>query len=68
LKFLAGLLAAVASAAPAFAVPISSVPLPRPAPAPDLAIGAPAVLAVIGAYVIARLLVRPRAVQKADIS
>jgi hypothetical protein len=70
LKFLAGILAAVASAAPALAAPISSVPLPRPlpAPAPDLAIGVPAVLAVIGAYLIARLLVRPRATQKADIS
>jgi|SRR5271154_1433512 len=74
LKFLVGILAAAASAAPAFAfsLPIPILPFPRPhpipAPAPDLAIGAPAVLAVIGAYVIARLIVRARATQKADIS
>ena len=79
MKYLLGILVAVVSAAPAFAFtfpfpipfPIFPFPLPKhpvPAPAPDLAVGMPAVLAVIGAYVIARLLVRPRATQKADIS
>ena len=72
LKFLIGILAAAASAAPAFAFSLPILPFPRPhpvpAPAPDLAVGAPAVLAVIGAYVIARLVVRARATQKANIS
>jgi hypothetical protein len=69
LKYLVGILVAAASAAPAFAFSIFPFPRPHPvpAPAPDLAIGAPAVLAVIGAYVIARLVVRARATQKADI-
>lgn len=73
MKFLVGSLIAAVSAAPAFAfsLPIPIMPFPRPhpvpAPAPDLAIGAPAVLAVIAAYVIARLVVRARAAQKADI-
>jgi hypothetical protein len=71
LKYLVGILVAAASAAPAFAFQLPFFPFPRPhpvpAPAPDLAIGAPAVLAVIGAYVIARLVVRARATQKADI-
>jgi hypothetical protein len=69
LKFLVGILVAAVSAAPAFAFTFFPLPRPHPvpAPAPDLAIGAPAVLAVIGAYVIARLVVRARATQKADI-
>lgn len=66
MRFLVGLFVAVASAVPAFAVPTTAVP--RPAPAPDLAVGGAAVLAVIGAYVIARLVVRRRATQDAKLS
>ncbi|HLY79385.1 MAG TPA: hypothetical protein VKQ70_08430 [Caulobacteraceae bacterium] len=69
MKFLLGILVAAVSAAPALALPL---PLPRPhpvpVPLPELAVGAPAVIAVIGAYFLARLLVPARAAQKADIS
>lgn len=71
MKFLVGICLAAVSAAPAFAVSLPTLPIlrphPVPVPAPDLAIGVPAVLAVIGAYVVARLLVRQRATQKADV-
>jgi hypothetical protein len=66
MKFLIGLFVAIAAAIPAFAVPPTAVP--RPAPAPDLAVGVPAVLAVIGAYAIARLLVRRRATRGVRLS
>lgn len=61
LKVLLGLLVSVVSGAAAFAVPILPSSVPRPSPAPDLAIGAPAMLAAIGAFVLARLLIRHRA-------
>jgi len=70
LKDLLGLLVAIVSAAPALALP-SPLPLPLPgphpvpAPAPDLAVSAPAVLAVILAYLLARLVVRHWAAPKA---
>ncbi len=71
MKFLIGSLIAAVSAAPTFAFSFIPLPIqrlhPMPAPAPDLAVGAPAVLAVIGAYLIARLLIRARATQKVDI-
>jgi len=66
MRFLVGFFVAVAGAIPAFAVPTTAVP--RPASAPDLAVGGPAALAVIGAYVIARLIVRRRASQDAKLS
>ncbi len=65
MRFLVGFFVAVAGAIPAFAVPTTAVP--RPAPVPDLAIGGPAALAVIGAYAIARLVVRRRAAQHAKL-
>jgi hypothetical protein len=68
LKFLLGILVAAASAAPAFALPLLPRPHPVPVPLPELAVGAPAVIAVIGAYLLARLLVPARSAQKADIS
>ena len=66
MKMLAGFFIAIASAIPAFAVPTTAVP--RPAPTPDLAVGGPALLAVIGAYAIARLLVRRHALRAAKLS
>ena len=55
MKVVLGALIAAAGAIPAVAF---SVPAPAPAPAPDLGVGIPAVLAVIAAYVIARLVIR----------
>jgi hypothetical protein len=63
MRFLVGFFIAIASAVPALAVPSTAVP--RPAPTPDLAVGVPAALAVIGAYVLARFLVRRRATHEA---
>jgi hypothetical protein len=62
MKFLVGFFVAIASGVPALA--FAAVP----APAPDLGVGAPAVLAVIGAYAIARLLIRRRATRDAKLS
>jgi hypothetical protein len=71
LKVLLGVLVAIVGAVPAFAFTFPW-PLPRhhpvPVPAPELAVGAPAVLAVIGAYVIARLVIRQREAAKAIAS
>jgi hypothetical protein len=60
MKAILGALIAVANTVPAFAMSLTpdSVRPPSPAPAPDLAVGLPALLAVAGAYVIARVLVR----------
>ena len=66
MKVLLGLFVAIVSAAPALALPILPSPVARPSPAPDLAIGAPAVLAALGAYVIARLLIQHRTARKAS--
>jgi hypothetical protein len=77
LKVLLGVLVAIVGAAPAFAFswpfPLPFPwPFPRhhpvPVPAPELAVGAPAVLAVICAYVIARLVIRQREAAKAIAS
>ena len=68
LKFLLAIMVAAVSAAPAFAfiLPLPlPLPRPHPVPTPELAIGAPAVIAVICAYVLARLLVPAFAPQKA---
>ena len=61
LKVLIGILVSLVGVAPAFAQGAWWINHPAPAPAPDLAVGVPAVLAVIGAYVIARLVIRRRA-------
>ena len=53
MKVILGTLIAIAGAYPALAFSP-----PVPAPAPDLGVGVPAVLAVIVAYVVARLVVR----------
>ena len=69
LKVLLGLLVSLVGVAPALAQGsfIINHP-PAPAPAPDLAVGEPAVLAVIAAYAIARLVIRHRATSKAIAS
>ena len=63
MKTLLGVLVAIVGAAPAFAVPVPR-PTPFPVPAPELAVGGPAALAVIGAYIIARLVIRRREAAK----
>jgi hypothetical protein len=69
LKVLVGILVSLVSVAPAFAGNGGwALNHPAPAPAPDLAVGAPAVLAVIAAYAIARLVIRNRATSKAIAS
>jgi len=64
LKVLVGILVSLVGVAPAFAQGAWWINHPAPAPAPDLAVGVPAVLAVIGAYAIARLVIRHRATAK----
>jgi hypothetical protein len=74
LRTLLGVLVAIVGAVPAMAFqfpfplpfpwPFPS-PHPVPVPAPELAVGAPAVFAVICAYVIARLVIRHRKASKA---
>jgi hypothetical protein len=68
LKVLLGMLVSLVSVAPALAQGSFIINHPAPAPAPDLAVGAPAVLAVIAAYAIARLVIRHRATSKAIAS
>jgi hypothetical protein len=69
LKVLVGILVSLAGVAPAFAGNGGwALNHPSPAPAPDLAVGAPAVLAVIVAYAVARLVIRHRAAPKAIAS
>jgi hypothetical protein len=59
LKVLLGVLVAIVASAPAFAFLLGDHYRHLvPAPAPALAVGGPAVLAVIAAYVIARLVIR----------
>ena len=53
MKVILGTLIAIAGAYPALAFTV-----PVPAPVPDLGVGVPAVLAVIAAYVVARLVIR----------
>lgn len=69
MKILLGVLVAMVTSAPAFAFLLGHhYRQPVPVPAPDLAVGAPAVVAVIAAYAIARLAVRRRATAKVKAS
>ena len=65
MKLLLGVLFAVVASAPAFAFLLGHhYRQPVPVPAPELAVGATAVAAVILAYVVARLVIRRMAAKK----
>lgn len=69
MKALLGLLVAIVAPAPAFAFLLGQhYRHPVPVPAPDLAVGGSAVVAVIAAYIIARLVIRHRATPKSPPS